>query len=91
MNKSTVRSLCRWLRNLSYDDKKLFEEKAGRKISGLISSVYAGKHINPKTCAVIEVMSGGKFHRLELRSDYRVIWFELEKNDNGGSDGSHAN
>lgn len=92
MNEDYRKSILRWIRKLSGEERFSFWKLSGTQLNSVRVNLWDKRQLSPIVCAVIEKMSGGEFSRQEMRpADYHIIWPELVKNDNGGSDGSHAN
>lgn len=92
MNEDYRKSILYWMRKLSSEEHFLFWRLSGTQLNSVRVSLSGHRQLSPIICSVIEKMSGGEFTRQEMRpADYHIIWPELVKNDNGGSDGCHAN
>ena len=85
------KEVVKFLRSFDLVDAYRFRTESGRPVKSVITNCgYRGYLIDPKSAAVIEAMSKGRFTRKMLRpDDYWLVWPELAKNTSTDTESKH--
>ena len=73
-----MEKLLQYLNALPPDERDLFAGRCGTSVSYLRKAVSVGQLLGPALCVSIERASGGQVRRADLRSDWPLIWPELD-------------
>ena len=73
-----MEKLLQYLNALPPDERDLFAGRCGTSVSYLRKAVSLGQVLGPALCVSIERASGGRVCRADLRSDWKLIWPELD-------------
>ena len=73
-----MEKLLQYLNALPPDERALFAGRCGTSVSYLRKAVSVGQLLGPALCVSIERASGGQVRRADLRSDWPLIWPELD-------------
>jgi DNA-binding transcriptional regulator YdaS (Cro superfamily) len=76
-----MEKLLQYLNSLPAEDRDLFAGRCGTSLSYLRKAVSLGQTLGPALCVSIERASGGNVRRADLRSDWPLIWPELNTTD----------
>ncbi len=74
-----MEKLLQFINALPQDERDLFAGRCGTSVSYLRKACSVGQLLGPALCVSIERASGGHVRRVDLRSDWRQIWPELDQ------------
>jgi len=74
-----MEKLLQYLNALPPDERDLFAGRCGTSENYLRKACSVGQLLGPALCVSIERASGGHVRRVDLRSDWRQIWPELDQ------------
>jgi len=73
-----MEKLLQFINSLPPDERDLFAGRCNTSVSYLRKAVCLGQTLGPALCVSIELASGGRVCRADLRSDWKLIWPELD-------------
>ena len=73
-----MEKLLQYLNSLPHDERDLFAGRCGTSENYLRKACSVGQMLGPALCVSIERASGGRVCRADLRSDWKLIWPELD-------------
>ena len=73
-----MEKLLQFINSLPPDGRLLFAGRCGTSENYLRKACSAGQVLGPALCVSIERASGGQVRRSDLRSDWKLIWPELD-------------
>jgi len=74
-----MEKLLQYINALPPDERDLFAGRCGTSENYLRKACSVGQLLGPALCVSIERASGGHVRRVDLRSDWRQIWPELDQ------------
>ena len=73
-----MEKLLQFINALPPDERDLFAGRCGTSENYLRKACSVGQLLGPALCVLIERASGGQVRRVDLRSDWKLIWPELD-------------
>jgi DNA-binding transcriptional regulator YdaS (Cro superfamily) len=73
-----MEKLLQYINSMTPVDRFLFAARCGTSENYLRKACSVGQVLGPALCVSIERASGGQVRRTDLRSDWRLIWPELD-------------
>ena len=73
-----MENLLQYINSMTPIDRFLFAGRCGTSENYLRKACSVGQVLGPALCVSIERASGGQVSRADLRSDWKLIWPELD-------------
>ena len=73
-----MEKLLQYINSMTPIDRFLFAGRCGTSENYLRKACSVGQVLGPALCVSIERASGGRVCRADLRSDWKLIWPELD-------------
>ena len=73
-----MEKLLQYINSLPAEERELFAGRCNTSVGYLRKAVSLGQTLGPALCVSIERASGGTVRRADLRSDWPLIWPELD-------------